>query len=109
MPDRANPSNALGVAGKPLLVFLFGVQQMSHVTKLLRGVLERFNLLSELGLFGLLFAQNLMDILHERPPFGTVCSGLIIVNKARPGSDYARNLAKAVTRPPPEPNLALRH
>ena len=70
---------------------------MSYVAKLLGGVLERFDLLPELGLFGLLFAQYLMDIFHERPPFGTLWPAVATVNEAPGLSDYARNLAKART------------
>jgi hypothetical protein len=45
------------------LVF-FSVQKVSNAAELLRRMLQRFDLLSQLRLFGLLFAEHFMDISH---------------------------------------------
>jgi hypothetical protein len=41
------------------------VQEVSHTPKLFRGGLEGLNLLAQLGLFSLFFAQHFVDISHE--------------------------------------------
>jgi hypothetical protein len=45
-------------------VFFFSIQQVSYVAELFRGALKRLDLLSQLCLLGLLFAEHLVDISH---------------------------------------------
>ena len=45
--------------------FFISLKEMGYVAKLLGGVLERLNLLAQLCLFGLLLAQDFMNISHD--------------------------------------------
>jgi hypothetical protein len=54
------------------IFFILGVQQVSDGAQLLGGRLEGFDLFSQLGLLGLLLAENLMDVFHARLLSGNV-------------------------------------
>src|SRR5271170_1351983 len=71
----------------------FFAQQVGNAAKLFSCGLQRFNLLSQLRLLGLLPAQYFMDVLHDTgPPDGTVGSLRERVNesglRARYGGNY---------------------
>src|ERR1700746_3285614 len=75
-----------------LLFVVLGIQQVSHVAKLLGCRLECFDLFSQLRLLGLLFAENLVDISH-----GTCLLSRNLrvdsyaVNEGCPALGYVRN------------------
>jgi hypothetical protein len=54
----------LAVVLAGFIVFVLGVQQVSHIAKLFSGALQRLDLLSQLRLLGLLFTKHLVDISH---------------------------------------------
>src|SRR5579864_6812674 len=47
-----------------LFFIVLSVEQVSHIAKLFSSGLQRLDLLAKLGLFGLLLAENLVDISH---------------------------------------------
>jgi hypothetical protein len=47
---------------------------VGYIAEFFCGVLQSFDLLSKLRLLRLFFAENLVDILHEYPPQGTLRS-----------------------------------
>jgi hypothetical protein len=49
-----------------VITFVIPVKEMSNIAKLFGGVLERFNLLPQLCLLGLLLPQYFVDISHVR-------------------------------------------
>jgi hypothetical protein len=54
----------LAVVLARLIVVFFNVQQVSHVAKLFGRALEGLDLLPQLRLLSLLFAEHLVDISH---------------------------------------------
>ena len=64
-----NSRNKMAVIDLPvnlssLFFVVLGIQQVSYIAKLLGSSLERFDLLPQLRLLSLLFAENLVDISH---------------------------------------------
>jgi hypothetical protein len=55
----------LTVVAAVLAFIVLRVQKVSHTPKLFRSGLKGLNLLAQLGLFGLFFAQHFVDISHE--------------------------------------------
>jgi len=69
---------------RTLLFFILRVQEVSHAAQLFRCRLQGFNLLAQLGLFGLLLPEHLVDISHEYCLLkGTVRFDYYVVNKRR--------------------------
>lgn len=62
------------MATNSIFVFFIGVQKVGYIAEFFCGVLQSFDLLSKLRLLRLFFAENLVDILHEYPPQGTLRS-----------------------------------